>query len=84
MDERVEKEGLKHLENIEQELGEIKEHTPTPTRAFTYGLWQGAGAFLGGILALTLLGWALSLFGIIPGFTDIAKYFQDIVSNFRR
>ena len=46
MDERVEKEGLKHLENIEQELGEIKEHTPTPTRAFTYGLWQGAGAFL--------------------------------------
>lgn len=84
MEEHVEEEGLKHLENIEQELGEIKERTPTPTRAFTYGLWQGAGALLGGILALTLLGWALSFFGVIPGFADVAKYFQDIVSNFRR
>jgi hypothetical protein len=84
MNEHIEEEGLKHLEHIEQELEEIKDRTPSRPRAFTYGLWQGAGALLGGILALALLGWALSFFGVIPGFTTIAKYFQDIVSNFRR
>jgi len=30
MNEHIEEEGLKHLEQIEQELGEIKERTPTP------------------------------------------------------
>jgi predicted lipid-binding transport protein (Tim44 family) len=84
MNEHIEEEGLKHLEHIEQELEEIKDRTPAPGRAFAYGLWQGAGALLGGILALALLGWALSFFGIIPGFATIAKYFQDIVNNFRR
>jgi hypothetical protein len=84
MNERIEEEGLKHLEQIEQELGEIKERTPTPSRAFTYGLWQGAGALIGGILALTLLGWLLSLFGVIPGFVDISQYIQNNIDNFRR
>lgn len=84
MNEHLEEEGIKHLEHIEQELEEIKERTPAPTRAFVYGILQGAGALLGGILALALFGWALSLFGVIPGFTDIAHYFQNIVNNFRR
>lgn len=84
MEKQIEKQGLKHLEHIEQELEEIKERTPAPGRSFINGIWQGAGALLGGILALTLLGWTLSLFGIIPGFADISHYFQNIVSNFRR
>jgi len=84
LDQRIEEEGLKHLEQIEQSLGEIKERTPAPGRWFVLGLWQGAGALLGGILALTLLGWLLSVFGVIPGFSTIAHYFQDIVANFRR
>lgn len=84
MDEHVEEEGLKHLEHIEQELGEIKNRTPARPLGFAYGLWQGAGIFLGGILALTLLGWVLSFFGLIPGFGTIAAYLQTIVANFRR
>lgn len=84
MNEHIEEEGLKHLEHIEQELEEIKDRTPSRPRAFTYGLWQGAGALLGGILALTLLGWGLSFFGVIPGFIDISHYIQNSVDNFRR
>lgn len=84
MEVHVEEEGLKHLEQIEQELEEIKERTPSPQSGFTYGLWQGAGVLLGGILALTLLGWVLTLLGVIPGLGEIAQYLQNAVSNFRR
>ena len=80
----MEEEGMKHLEKIEHELEEIKERTPTPSRSFTNGLLQGAGALIGGILALTLLGWLLSLFGVIPGFVDISHYIQNSIYNFRR
>jgi ABC-type Fe3+-hydroxamate transport system substrate-binding protein len=84
MNEHIEEEGLKHLEQIEQELEEIKNRTPNRGKSFIYGLLQGAGILLGGIFALTLLGWVLSFFGLIPGFADIAHYFQNIVANFRR
>ncbi len=84
MNEHIEEEGLKHLEHIDKELEEIKNRTPAPGRAFAYGLWQGAGALLGGILALAILGWALAFFGVIPGFVDISHYIQTTVDNFRR
>lgn len=84
MDEQTEREGLKHLEHIDKELGEIRDRTPAPQRAFLLGLLQGAGALIGGILALALLGWALAFFGVIPGFVDISHYIQNSVDNFRR
>ena len=83
MDEHIE-EGLKRLEHIDKELEEIKQRTPVRPLGFAYGLWQGAGVLLGGIFALTLLGWVLSLFGLIPGFGTIAAYLQSIVATFRR
>ena len=83
MDANIEEEGLKHLEQIELELEEIKERTPNKRKSFLYGLMQGAGILLGGIFALTLLGWALSFFGLIPGFATIAHYLQTIVAQFR-
>ena len=84
MDENIAEEGLKHLEHIENELEEIKEHTSVQRPPFIYGLWQGAGALVGGILMLALLGWMLSFFGVIPGFATIASYFQNIVSHFHQ
>lgn len=80
----VEEEALDHLERIEQNLEEIKNRTPSRRKAFVYGLWQGAGALLGGILGLTLLGWVLSLFGLLPGFDLIVPHVQNMVDNFRR
>lgn len=80
----MEEEGLKHLESIEQELEEIKERTPKRRHAFLHGIFYGAGAVFGGVLGIALLGWILSLFGVIPGFGDIANYLQDIVDRFQR
>ena len=84
MDEDTAEEGIKHLEHIEDELEEIKERTNAQHPPFMYGLWQGAGALVGGILMLALLGWALSFFGVIPGLATIASYFQNIVSHFHQ
>lgn len=76
--DRLEKEGLEQLARIEENLEEIKERTPTPRRAFLTGILQGAGAVVGGIAAIILLGWILSLLGILPGFSSIAHYLQDV------
>lgn len=80
----VEKEGLKHLKNIEDDIEEIKERTPTPRRSFLQGLLWGAGTVLGSLLALAIIGWILALSGFIPGFRDMADYLQTIVSQIRR
>ncbi|MFA6408190.1 MAG: hypothetical protein WCW36_01795 [Candidatus Paceibacterota bacterium] len=82
---RIEEEGLQHLEHIEQELEEIKDRsTPTHSGSFINGVWQGAGALVGSIIALALLGWVLSLFGVIPGLGAIATYMQSIVAAFHK
>lgn len=69
----LEKKGLKHLQRIENELEEIKDRTGNPRRAFMYGILYGAGAFVGGILAILLLGWVLHILGFIPGFESLEK-----------
>ena len=81
--EELEQKGLEHLSRIEGELEEIKERTPSPRRAFLNGILQGAGALVGGIVALALLGWVLSLFGLVPGFGTIAAHLQEAVAQFR-
>lgn len=84
MTDQIEAEGLKHLEHIEQELEEIRDRTPHRPRAFFYGVLYGAGAVLGGVIGIALLGWVLSLFGVIPGLGEIAHYLQGIVDRFQR
>jgi len=82
--EHFEEAGLAHLAQIEEELSEIKERTPTPRRAFLFGILQGGGAVVGGILAVILIGWTLSIFGIIPGFGFITEYLQNAVAKIGR
>jgi hypothetical protein len=83
IEESLEKEGLEHLARIEDELEAIKDRTPTPKRAFINGILQGAGALVGGIAGLIILGWALSVFGLIPGLGYITSQLQDATSHFR-
>ncbi len=83
MEKDLEQEGLEALTRIEGELEEIKERTPSPRRAFTNGLLQGAGALLGGVVAIVILGWVLSLFGLVPGLSYIASVLQDASAHFR-
>jgi hypothetical protein len=74
--------GLEHLKNIEAELEEIKERTNDPKRSLFNGILSGAGAIVGSIVAIVLIGWLLSLLGIVPGFGSIAAYLHGIVSHF--
>lgn len=81
MSEKNEKAELRHLGNIETELREIKKRTPNPRRAFINGVLQGMGAVVGTILAVALLGWTLSVFGVIPGLGELAGHLERIMSE---
>jgi Na+/melibiose symporter-like transporter len=74
-------EGLEHMEKIEEQLEEIKVRTGSTSRAFFYGLMYGAGWVVGTILTIALLGWILSLFGVIPGFAQIADNLRAILNS---
>ncbi len=82
MEENLEREGIEHLERIEDKLDEIKEREPNHRTSFINGIWQGAGALIGGVIALSLLGWILSAVGIIPGLGDIAHALQEAAGKF--
>lgn len=70
---------IKQLKQIKRELEEIKDRTANPKRMFMNGILYGAGAFLGGVIALSLAGWLLSFLGVIPGLDVIADYLQSVV-----
>jgi uncharacterized membrane protein YczE len=80
----IEQEGIEHLEHIEQKLDELKERSGTsPWVALRNGVFQGAGAIVGSIAAVLLIGCLLSLFGIIPGFSVIGQEIQNAISQIR-
>ena len=81
MEQNVEQQGLEHLAQIEEALDEIAENTPTKGRAFMYGVLQGAGAIIGSVIMLAILGYVLTLFGLLPGFGAIGHYLQDAVAK---
>lgn len=81
MTNEIEKDSLRQLRKIEKELVEIKNRTQNPKRLFLSGIMYGAGGFIGGILALALFGWLLSVLGIIPGLSEVAEYLQSMVDR---
>lgn len=70
---------LKQLKRISRELAEIRDRTADPRRAFANGILAGAGWFLGSILAVTFLGWMLSVAGVIPGLNTMVERVQAVV-----
>lgn len=75
----VDKEAIEHLESIEEELKDINSKTITPKRALLNGVMQGLGAVIGSIAAVALLGWLLHVFGLIPGLSEFAAYFEELI-----
>lgn len=80
----IEAEALERLESIEEDLEEIKNRTPDRRKSFVYGFWHGVGALVGGILGLSILGWVLTVFGVVPGLDQVVPYLQTMVDNFKR
>ncbi len=65
---------VRHLIKIERQIEEIKRRTGNPLRAFAGGVLYGVGWIFGGIIAVLLISWLLSLAGVIPGLGDISQY----------
>lgn len=77
MDEEVEKK----LQQVEVILEDIRHNTASPWwRIILNGILYGAGAVTGTVLAVFLLGYILSIFGIIPGFAEIAARLQSAMN----
>lgn len=77
-------EGLEHLKNIQEELSDIKEQTTNPWSSFLRGVLQGAGAIVGGVAAVILLGWLLYIAGLIPGLSTMVHAIQDAMGQLRK
>ena len=73
---------MKKQENVEELLEEIRDNTSTPWwRTFLNGFLYGAGWVIGTLAAFAVLGWLLSLFGIIPGFDVITSWLQQLLNT---
>jgi hypothetical protein len=78
MDPDVQKE----LNRVEGLLEEIKDNTTVSWwRWLLSGFLYGAGWVVGTVLAFAALGWLLSIFGIIPGFDQIAARLQEVMNS---
>lgn len=75
---------LRQLKEIKKELSEIKVRTNDPRRSFINGILYGAGALVGGIIAVAIIGWTLNVLGIIPGLNELADYIHSLVEELPR
>ncbi|OHB20391.1 MAG: hypothetical protein A2854_01410 [Parcubacteria group bacterium RIFCSPHIGHO2_01_FULL_56_18] len=75
---------LRQLKEIKKELSEIKVRTSDPKRSFINGILYGAGALVGGIIAVAIIGWTLNVLGIIPGLSELADYIHSLVDGLPR
>ncbi len=72
----------KEIEKVETLLHDIRDNTFVPWwRTILNGFLYGAGVVIGTILAIAALGWLLSIFGILPGFSEISSRLQDIMNH---
>lgn len=74
---------VRQLKKIERQIDEIKGRTGNPLRALLSGILYGIGWVIGGIVAIMLLSWILSLLGVIPGLDKIASYLSSVLANWR-
>jgi hypothetical protein len=74
---------------LEKDLGEIKEdlveirNRTGGWRSFFYGLLQGAGWIVGTLAAVAIIGWLLSVSGLIPGLGALAQNLENILNRSR-
>lgn len=83
MDEQIEieKEELEQLKSIDSNIDDLKDRIPGPKRALLNGILQGMGIVTGSLAAVALIGWTLSIFGLVPGLDIIAEYIRGLMSE---
>ena len=78
----MDQETRSELTKVENLLGDIRSNTANPWwKNMLNGLLYGSGVVVGTIGGIAVLGWALSIFGVIPGFDILAAKLQSIMMN---
>lgn len=72
---------LRELKKITDELRDINENTGSFWGYFLRGVLSGGGAIVGGVLTVLLIGYVLSIIGVIPGFQTIAGDINAALAN---
>jgi hypothetical protein len=67
---------IEQLQEIKTDLQDLKHLTGSNKAWFLRGILQGAGAIIGSIAMLILLGWLLSILGVIPGASELSDYIR--------
>ncbi len=77
----IESKQLRELREISDDIEVLREQSK-PHASFVRGIFHGAGAVLGGVIALALLGFLLGVLGLIPGFDKFESYMGSLVQAF--
>ena len=85
MEEKVleNEEEIHELKKITEELRMVNENTGSTWTAFLRGILQGGGAVVGSLITIILIGFLLSILGVIPGFKSISAYVGSVVVQIR-
>lgn len=67
---------VRQLREIKKELKNIESNTSAKWWII-HGMLYGAGWIIGSLLAILIIGWVLSLLGVIPGLNHIVSAIQD-------
>ncbi len=77
----MDSEAKQEIQKVEKLLSDIERHTaPRWWQPLFNGALQGAGIVAGTVGSVFLLGWVLSIFGVIPGLGELAQELQAILN----
>ncbi|HEY4522377.1 MAG TPA: hypothetical protein VJH91_01930 [Candidatus Paceibacterota bacterium] len=72
----------KNLKKIETEIAHIRRQSDGGWKRTVWnGILYGAGWVAGTIIAALLIGWLLSILGVIPGFGDMVQSLQNVIEK---
>ena len=74
---------VRQLREIRKELRNIESNTSAKWWLL-HGILYGAGWVIGSLIAIVIIGWALSFLGIIPGLGRIVTDFSNAFSHVGR
>jgi uncharacterized membrane protein len=74
---------IRELKKITEEIRAVKMNTGSAWGAFFRGMLSGGGAVVGSIVAIILIGVALSVMGIIPGLQTIVAAINGAIANIK-
>jgi uncharacterized membrane protein HdeD (DUF308 family) len=78
MDQKI----YEQLQRVEGTLREIRDNTANSWWLFLVsGALRGIGFTVGTVIAVALVGWLLSIFGIIPGLSELSHYLRPALDS---